>query len=276
MYTVYHLRTQAADVLRTEFDGERREITPDTISMVYSGVPSGSVLRQLCSSAFALTRQRHYPKAATRVHTDYLDWKSAFKKFADLGCDYFMELQTLQNAGQIGNIMSGGKCRFHDHSDIFAWARADTDTCPYPHGTPLKTHLFKPYVEESPAEEPITEEWPAEEPVAEEPAAEEPAAEELPIDELPAEPEYPSAGPEAAVEEAVPEPAPEPTLYELGFQSFGSYKKGKKRIITCRWGRLKGMRRYPQQRAPIHNRSRLKIPMVFLPPSRNLRKMSRA
>jgi hypothetical protein len=157
------------------------------------------------------------------------------------------------------------------HSDIFAWARADTDTCPYPHGTPLKTHLFEPYVEESPAEEPI-----AEEPIAEEWPSEEPVAEELPIDELPAEPEYPSAGPKLLLRRLSQSQPQSQHSMKLAFSLSEVTRKAIKRRITCRWGRLKGMRRYPQQRAPIHNRSRLKIPMVFLPPSRNLRKMTRA
>jgi hypothetical protein len=41
--------------------------------------------------------------------------------------------------GQIrgSSIASGGACRFHDHSDVFAWEKKDISICPYPNGAPV-------------------------------------------------------------------------------------------------------------------------------------------
>jgi hypothetical protein len=115
--------------------------------MVYDEVPSGSILRQLCSVSLALpvsdpssslgigysSSFGSSPNVASayRQHNNCFKWESVFGKHSDLGWDYFRQIQTghAQTA-----IIRGGPCRFHDHRDIIGVRREDIEKCPYPRG----------------------------------------------------------------------------------------------------------------------------------------------
>ena len=110
MYIISQLKNQTSDILRTELGRGRWQLTPDDVSMVYGEVPSGSILRQLCSVSLALPVSDPpsslgfgHPSSfgtlanvasAYRHHDDYLKWESVFGKHSDLGWDYFIQIQT--------------------------------------------------------------------------------------------------------------------------------------------------------------------------------------
>ena len=144
-YNIYQLRNQTSDLLWREFDDKQWEITPDLLSMVYSSVPSGSVLRQLWASAFAIAS---HSASSPKQDNDYLKWKPAFETFPGLGWDYFVQMQKVQPRPE--SITAGGACRFHDHSDVPSWERKYTDHCPYPHGAPTKLPESDPPIKETP------------------------------------------------------------------------------------------------------------------------------
>ncbi|TVY90556.1 hypothetical protein LAWI1_G007117 [Lachnellula willkommii] len=132
-YNIYQLRNQTSDLLWREFNDKRWEITPYLLSIVYTSVPSGSLLRQLWVSVLAITHNR---AASPEQDNDNLRWKSAFETFPELGWDYFLQMQNVRPRPE--SVTPGGACRFHDHSDIPSWERQFTAECPYPHGAPAK------------------------------------------------------------------------------------------------------------------------------------------
>ncbi|KFY47247.1 hypothetical protein V494_00083 [Pseudogymnoascus sp. VKM F-4513 (FW-928)] len=215
IYMICHLKNQTSDILRAGFGDGRWELKPRDVSTVYNNVPSRSVIRQLCSVSLALTVQdrpdsiwnsRSSSSSSIREYTDPLKWKKVFEKHAELGWDYFREVQTAQTHSAIG---FGGPCRFHDHTDIHDAISPSMGTCPYPCpilGTTLRTEsklhndcerlpseeklvkAAQPVEEQPVEEEPVEEEPVEEEPVAEEPVEEEPVEEE-PVEEEPVEEE---------------------------------------------------------------------------------------
>jgi hypothetical protein len=144
-YHIYQLRNQTTDLLWREFDDKQWEITPDLLSMVYNSVPSGSVLRQLWASAFAIAS---HSANSPGQDDEYLKWKPAFENLPGLGWDYFVQMQKVQQRPE--SIVAGGACRFHDHSDIASWERKHTDQCPYPHGAPATLPKSDSPIEETP------------------------------------------------------------------------------------------------------------------------------
>lgn len=184
IYVICHLKNQTSDILRAELGDGRWELKPRDVSTVYNNVPSRSVLRQLCSVSLALAVQS---SSSTRQHTDPLKWKKVFEKHAELGWDYFREVQTAQTQSAIG---SGGPCRFHDHRDIHDAKSPSMGTCPYPYpilGTTLGTKSYNDY-ERLPSEEKLVE---AAQPVEVQPVEEMPwkeiPLEEIPVEEMPVE-----------------------------------------------------------------------------------------
>ncbi|KAE9364299.1 hypothetical protein N431DRAFT_488883 [Stipitochalara longipes BDJ] len=151
MYIICHLKNQTSDILRAELGSGRWQLTPDDVAMVYDDVPSGSILRQLCSVSFALAAGDPpsysgfgHPSGfgglanTHKDHSNYMEWKSVFETHSDLGWDYFKQIQT--GYAQT-SINGGGACRFHDHRDIRGAGREGVDKCPYPHGAlPTKRH----------------------------------------------------------------------------------------------------------------------------------------
>jgi len=203
-HRIYHLKNQISDLLRREFDGGQWKLTPDILSMVYNGVPSGSILRQLCASAFAITSQRG---SSSRQHDDYLEWKTTIETLPELGWDYFVQMQNTHS--QPASIIAGGDCRFHDHSDILFWEREHTDHCPYPHGAPFTIPKSEPLAEEvrkAVEMEKVNEEAPSEEVLPEPKVRPEPEASPKPK----VRPE-PEASPKPKVQPE-PEVSPEPEV----------------------------------------------------------------
>jgi hypothetical protein len=129
IYIICHLKNQTSDILRAGFFDGRWELKPRDVSTVYNNVPSRSIIRHLCSVSLSSIRR----------HTDPLKWKKVFEKHAELGWDYFREVQTAQAQSMIGY---GGPCRFHDHRDIHDARSPSMGMCPYPYpilGTMLRT-----------------------------------------------------------------------------------------------------------------------------------------
>jgi BTB/POZ domain len=136
-YHFCHLKNQTSDFLRVALNEERWKVTPEALEMVYSTVPAGTILRQLCFLGFALTTGPVLDPWGNRfVRTDDCSkWERAFNNWPELGWEYFQFAQ----AGQRGasSISTGGACRFHDHSYINGWVRKGDSICPYPIGAPL-------------------------------------------------------------------------------------------------------------------------------------------
>ncbi|KFY09868.1 hypothetical protein V491_07928 [Pseudogymnoascus sp. VKM F-3775] len=179
IYIICHLKNQTSDILRAGFGDGRWELKPCDVSTVYNNVPSRSVIRQLCSVSLALEVQDHPDSIwtsrssnSTRQYTDPLKWKKVFEKHAELGWDYFREVQTAQTQSAVS---CGGPCRFHDHRDIHDARSPSMGTCPYPYpipGTTLRTESKRYNGCERLPSEVLVEEVPVE---------------EVPIDEVPVE-----------------------------------------------------------------------------------------
>lgn len=134
IYLIHHLKNQTSDALRARLVKDTWQPTPDIISKVYQSVPSGSILRQLCSHGFAMvTNEQQWGRSiSTRIYEECSEWKTVFEELTDFGWDYF---QTIQKASlDESNISWGGACRFHDHSDIFGWKQEAHEECPFSHG----------------------------------------------------------------------------------------------------------------------------------------------
>ncbi|KFY96885.1 hypothetical protein V498_02396 [Pseudogymnoascus sp. VKM F-4517 (FW-2822)] len=193
IYIICHLKNQTSDILSAGFGDGRWELKPRDVSTVYNNTPSRSVIRQLCSVSLALTVQdrpdiiwnsRSSSSSSIREYTDPLKWKRVFEKHAELGWDYFREVQTAQTESAIG---CGGPCRFHDHRDILDARSPSVGTCPYPYpivGTTLRSESkLQNDRELLPSEEKLVEEVPVEEVPVEEVPVEEVPVEEVPMEE---------------------------------------------------------------------------------------------
>ena len=185
IYIICHLKNQTSDILRAGFGDGRWKLKPSDVSTIYNNVPSRSIFRQLCSVSLALAVQDHpdsiwnsRSSSSITQYTDPLKWQKAFEKHAELGWDYFREVQTAQTQSAIG---CGGPCRFHDHRDIHDARSPIMGTCPYPYpilGTTLRPELKRhKYWERLPSEEKPVEEVPVEEVPAEVPVEEAPVEE---------------------------------------------------------------------------------------------------
>ena len=112
-YYICLLKNQTSDVIRTALSDNRWNVTPEIITAIYSSVPVGTILRQLCFLGSAI-RCKTAPRR--RRTEGYAKWETVFYNYPNLGWDYFQHVL----AGQIENstFSFGGACRFHDHSDI--------------------------------------------------------------------------------------------------------------------------------------------------------------
>ncbi|KFY03140.1 hypothetical protein V490_00268 [Pseudogymnoascus sp. VKM F-3557] len=151
IYIISLLKNQTSDILRARLGDGRWELKPSNVSTIYESVPSRSVIRQLCSASLALAVQGHpesygnfggfggswnsKSSSSIRRHPDPFEWKIVFEEHAELGWDYFREVQTVQTQSAIS---CGGPCRFHDHRDIHH-AGSQASTCPYLYLTPGTT-----------------------------------------------------------------------------------------------------------------------------------------
>jgi BTB/POZ domain len=125
-YQICLLNNQISDTIRTALSEERWKLTPHMIWTAYASTPTNSILRRLLSLGFATSATQQ---------KDCESWKPVFSEFPDFGWDYFYRVHI--DRAKFTSITSGGACRFHDHSDVFAWERKDIHKCPYPYGAPL-------------------------------------------------------------------------------------------------------------------------------------------
>ncbi len=155
---------------------------------MYSSVPAGTTLRQICSLGFVVNysgRALAWSRPNTATER-YAEWEKVFCDFPDLGWNYFQCIQNGQT--DASSIKLGEACRFHDHSDIFGWVRESDYTCPYSHGVPLTMQEYRKSfgnVLEDPVDERTKELTTVDESTAE-PVAE-PAEEIGAVDEAPTE-----------------------------------------------------------------------------------------
>ena len=118
-YQICHLKNQISDIIRK--DWEKQKLKPEIIDQVYSSVPDGAVLRQLCS--WILNRQViQYSYDRLRKQYDiYKEYETVFASHADLGRDYFKWNTVGETKG----------CQFHDHSNIANPVEGKGSACPY-------------------------------------------------------------------------------------------------------------------------------------------------
>lgn len=74
IYLIYHLKNQTSDAIRARLVRDKWKPSPDMISKIYKSVPSGSILRKLCSHGFAI-RPRDFDwgqrSASMRKYEEY-------------------------------------------------------------------------------------------------------------------------------------------------------------------------------------------------------------
>lgn len=101
----------------------KQKLKAETIALVYSNVPDGAVLRQLC--AFVLKAQVKgyvsYEKLRDQREL-YKEYAPVFNSHSDLGRNFF-KWTTLSGEPEM--------CAFHDHSNITNPMKATIYLCPY-------------------------------------------------------------------------------------------------------------------------------------------------
>ncbi|KFY04390.1 hypothetical protein V491_09367 [Pseudogymnoascus sp. VKM F-3775] len=143
IYMIFLLKNQTSDILRAGLRDGRWELKPSDVSTVYENVPSRSVIRQLFSVSLALAVQggsksfgNSRGSILIKEHPNVSQWEEVFGKHAEIGWDYFREVQTAQAQSAISG---SGPCRFHDHRDIHDASSLSIGTCPYLYLTPWTT-----------------------------------------------------------------------------------------------------------------------------------------
>jgi hypothetical protein len=81
IYLIHHLKNQTSDALRAGLGQDKWQPTPDMIFKVYQSVPSGSILRRLCSHGFAIVTsgQQWGRSMSTRSYGECSEWKMVFE-----------------------------------------------------------------------------------------------------------------------------------------------------------------------------------------------------
>lgn len=119
-YQICHLKNQIADILLKEY--QKDILNAETLDHVYSSVPEGAILRQLCS--LILKKQITYHDEYCYSERSLDDWKEyepVFSLHAGLGRDFFTWTVTKKVK----------PCAFHDHSNITHPVEGTDKTCPY-------------------------------------------------------------------------------------------------------------------------------------------------
>lgn len=101
IYKICLLKNQTSDILRVGLGDGRWELKPNDVSTVYENVPPRSVIRQLCSASLVLaihagveSSWNQRSSSSIRRHPSPFEWEGVFGKHAELGWDYFREVQT--------------------------------------------------------------------------------------------------------------------------------------------------------------------------------------
>lgn len=122
-YQICHLKNQISDLLQNDWS-EDTNLSAQILDHVYSSVPDGAILRQLCASIL----QRMLDNGNYSYHCGAVMAKDLFKEFeplfalhTDLGRDFF-------RAAAIGTFKP---CTFHDHSNIAGPLDIDAWFCPF-------------------------------------------------------------------------------------------------------------------------------------------------
>lgn len=119
-YQIYHLMNQTTDLIRSE-DG-RRHLHSEMLDLVYSSVPDGAVLRQVC--AWAVEWKIRYSKFSNKIDFNR-EYSHVISAHTDLGRDFFKYF--CAEHAQIPDL-----CHFHNHSNVPNPAKRKKDgVCPY-------------------------------------------------------------------------------------------------------------------------------------------------
>lgn len=119
-YQICHLKNQLSDIIKKDCDKQR--LKSETIDQIYSNVPDGAVLRQLC--CWVLKRQVASYTSFDRYGDKrelYKEYEPVFNSHSDLGRDFFKWAAS-------GDPET---CAFHDHSNIINPVEAKNYLCPY-------------------------------------------------------------------------------------------------------------------------------------------------
>lgn len=120
-YQICDLANQISDLVREEDRAER--LNPGILDRVYSSVPKGAVLRQLCS--WILKWEADSFGTCLNTAEDWgQEYEQVFTSDADLGRDFFK----WSSPGGKGRITA---CTFHDHSNIPNYVKSEDQVCPY-------------------------------------------------------------------------------------------------------------------------------------------------
>ena len=139
-YQILLLKNQTSDNIRHRLEGKLAGdsfLWPQAIKRAYDNVPAKSILRRLCLLSLSTS---HEPLSQSKsVHSNAIEWEQAFSGHADLGWDFFKEIQ-MQGANladRRSKVASYHPCYYHDHSDVPDFKEpALVDPCRYPHGAP--------------------------------------------------------------------------------------------------------------------------------------------
>ena len=106
-YQICHLKNQIADVLKKEWDSNI--MNSETMDQVYSNLPEGAILRQLCCWSLEMLISGYCPYHNKRPPKDVCEeYEPVFALHPDLGRDFF----------RWSVIEDDHPCAFHDHSNI--------------------------------------------------------------------------------------------------------------------------------------------------------------
>ena len=153
-YQIITLKNQVSDTIRFSLAYYQWQPTPTLIETIYSGVPEGSVFRQICYMGFVkfssedmsrlLSVSGRYSQEnelASRPSNE--DYATVLEQIPDFAIDYFKLTQDETN--KYDSLIAADICTFHDHSDIKDWSTMEKyhkgieprNRCPYMHGNAL-------------------------------------------------------------------------------------------------------------------------------------------
>ena len=127
IYLVEHLCNQTSDILRSKLSNGSWKLTPSTLLRVHEAVPAGCILRRLCIVGLAKNVENGKWGTYCNEREEALGaWKMVFEQHADLGWDFFHHC----NGQRVGDIDTGGICRFHIHKEVKLENNPFSSRCP--------------------------------------------------------------------------------------------------------------------------------------------------
>lgn len=153
-YQILPLKNQVSDIIRFSLAYYQWHPTPTLIETIYSGVPEGSVFRQICYMGFVkfssedMSRPlsvsgRYSQENELTSRPSNEDYATVLEQIPDFAIDYFKLTQ--DGTTKHDNLIAADICTFHDHSDIRDWVAMEKhhkgteprNRCPYMHGNAL-------------------------------------------------------------------------------------------------------------------------------------------